>query len=326
MTKDQKIADPLLEENPDRFVVFPIKHPKVWEMYKKAMASFWTADEVDLTKDVQQWPKLTENERYFIKHVLSFFAASDGIVNENLVERFMAEVQMTEARCFLGFQVMMENIHGEMYSQLLDTLITDSEERLKCLRAIEHFPAIKRKADWALKWCKDKRSSFGTRAVAFVAVEGLFFSGSFCAIFWLKKRGLLPGVSFANELISRDEGMHTDFGCMMHSLLKNKPSKAKVYEIFRDAVTIEKEFITESLPCRLVGMNSNMMSQYIEFVADRLLTQLGHPKIYNVSNPFPWMEMISMDGKTNFFERRVGDYSKAVDNKTESSFDLSAAF
>ena len=326
MTKDQKIADPLLEENPDRFVVFPIKHPKVWEMYKKAMASFWTADEVDLTKDVQQWPKLTENERYFIKHVLSFFAASDGIVNENLVERFMAEVQMTEARCFLGFQVMMENIHGEMYSQLLDTLITDSEERLKCLRAIEHFPAIKRKADWALKWCKDKRSSFGTRVVAFVAVEGLFFSGSFCAIFWLKKRGLLPGVSFANELISRDEGMHTDFGCMMHSLLKNKPSKAKVYEIFRDAVAIEKEFITESLPCRLVGMNSNMMSQYIEFVADRLLTQLGHPKIYNVSNPFPWMEMISMDGKTNFFERRVGDYSKTVDNKTESSFDLSAAF
>lgn len=326
MTKDQKIADPLLEENPDRFVVFPIKHPKVWEMYKKAMASFWTADEVDLTKDVQQWPKLTENERYFIKHVLSFFAASDGIVNENLVERFMAEVQMTEARCFLGFQVMMENIHGEMYSQLLDTLITDSEERLKCLRAIEHFPAIKRKADWALKWCKDKRSSFGTRVVAFVAVEGLFFSGSFCAIFWLKKRGLLPGVSFANELISRDEGMHTDFGCMMHSLLKNKPSKAKVYEIFKDAVAIEKEFITESLPCRLVGMNSNMMSQYIEFVADRLLTQLGHPKIYNVSNPFPWMEMISMDGKTNFFERRVGDYSKTVDNKTESSFDLSAAF
>lgn len=326
MTKDQKIADPLLEENPDRFVVFPIKHPKVWGMYKKAMASFWTADEVDLTKDVQQWPKLTENERYFIKHVLSFFAASDGIVNENLVERFMAEVQMTEARCFLGFQVMMENIHGEMYSQLLDTLITDSEERLKCLRAIEHFPAIKRKADWALKWCKDKRSSFGTRVVAFVAVEGLFFSGSFCAIFWLKKRGLLPGLSFANELISRDEGMHTDFGCMMHSLLKNKPSKAKVYEIFRDAVTIEKEFITESLPCRLVGMNSNMMSQYIEFVADRLLTQLGHPKIYNVPNPFPWMEMISMDGKTNFFERRVGDYSKAVDNKTESSFDLSAAF
>jgi ribonucleoside-diphosphate reductase subunit M2 len=326
MTKDQKIADPLLEENPDRFVVFPIKHPKVWEMYKKAMASFWTADEVDLTKDVQQWPKLTENERYFIKHVLSFFAASDGIVNENLVERFMAEVQMTEARCFLGFQVMMENIHGEMYSQLLDTLITDSEERLKCLRAIEHFPAIKRKADWALKWCKDKRSSFGTRVVAFVAVEGLFFSGSFCAIFWLKKRGLLPGVSFANELISRDEGMHTDFGCMMHSLLKNKPSKAKIYEIFRDAVAIEKEFITESLPCRMVGMNSNMMSQYIEFVADRLLTQLGHPKIYNVSNPFPWMEMISMDGKTNFFERRVGDYSKTVDNKTESSFDLSAAF
>jgi ribonucleoside-diphosphate reductase subunit M2 len=326
MAKDQKIADPLLEENPDRFVVFPIKHPKVWEMYKKAMASFWTADEVDLTKDVQQWPKLTDNERYFIKHVLSFFAASDGIVNENLVERFMSEVQMTEARCFLGFQVMMENIHGEMYSQLLDTLITDSEERLKCLRAIEHFPAIKRKADWALKWCKDKRSSFGTRVVAFVAVEGLFFSGSFCAIFWLKKRGLLPGVSFANELISRDEGMHTDFGCMMHSLLKNKPSKAKVYEIFKDAVTIEKEFITESLPCRLVGMNSNMMSQYIEFVADRLLTQLGHPKIYNSANPFPWMEMISMDGKTNFFERRVGDYSKAVDNKTESSFDLSAAF
>jgi ribonucleoside-diphosphate reductase subunit M2 len=326
MAKDQKIADPLLDENPDRFVVFPIEHPTVWDKYKKAMASFWTVDEVDLTKDVQQWPKLTENERYFIKHVLSFFAASDGIVNENLVERFMCEVQMTEARCFLGFQVMMENIHGEMYSLLLDTLITDTEERLKALRAIEHFPAIKRKADWALKWCKDKRSSFGTRVVAFAAVEGIFFSGSFCAIFWLKKRGLMPGLSFANELISRDEGLHTDFGCLMHSMLRNKPSRSRVNEIFREAVTIEKEFITESLPCRLVGMNSNMMTQYIEFVADRLLTQLGHPKMFNTANPFPWMELISMDGKTNFFERRVGDYSKTVDTKTETSFDLNAAF
>lgn len=320
------ISDPLLAANPNRFVVFPIEYPEVWAMYKKAMASFWTTDEVDLSKDIAQWPKLTDNERHFIKHVLAFFAASDGIVNENLVERFMSEVQMTEARCFLGFQVMIENVHSEMYSQLIDTFITDAAEKMKCLRAIEHFPAIKKKADWALNWAKDEDSSFGARIVAFAAVEGIFFSGSFCAIFWLKKRGIMPGLSFSNELISRDEGMHTDFGCMMHNMLAERPSQELVYNIFRDAVAIEKEFITESLPCRLVGMNSKMMSQYIEFVADRLLTQLNHPKIYNTKNPFPWMELISMEGKTNFFERRVGDYSKTVDTKSDTSFDLTAAF
>ena len=326
MTTEVKIADPLLDPNPNRFVVFPIQHPAVWAMYKKAMSAFWTTDEVDLTKDLVHWPKLTDNERYFIKHVLSFFAASDGIVNENLVERFMCEVQMTEARCFLGFQVMIENIHSEMYSQLLDTFITDRAELDKCLNAIDNFPCIKKKADWAMKWSADKESSFGTRVVAFAAVEGIFFSGSFCAIFWLKKRGIMPGLSFSNELISRDEGMHTDFACLMHSMLVDKPSVETTTAIIRDAVAIEKEFILEALPCRLVGMNSNMMSKYIEFVADRLLTQFGHPKIYNTKNPFEWMELISMDGKTNFFERRVGDYNKSMDSKTATSFDLTAAF
>ena len=327
MATGTQIADPLLNENPDRFVVFPIKHPEVWSMYKKAMASFWTVDEVDLSNDVLQWPKLTDNERYFIKHVLAFFAASDGIVNENLVERFMAEVQMTEARCFLGFQVMIENVHSEMYSRLLDTFITDPVELNKCLKAIEYFPAIKKKADWALKWSANQEASFGERVVAFAAVEGIFFSGSFCSIFWLKKRGLMPGLTFSNELISRDEGMHTDFGCMMFKMLtRDKPSKSRVYEIIQDAVRVEKEFIIESLPCRLVGMNSNMMSQYIEFVSDRLLTSLGFPKIYKTKNPFMWMEMISMDGKTNFFERRVGEYAKNTDVKSTSRFDLTAAF
>ena len=327
MATETQIAEPLLDENPNRFVVLPIKYPKVWEMYKKAMASFWTIDEVDLSKDVLQWSKLTENERHFIKHVLAFFAASDGIVNENLVERFMAEVQMTEARCFLGFQVMIENVHSEMYSRLIETLVSeDKAEQLKLFKAIETFPAIKKKADWALRWCKDKDSSFGTRVVAFAAVEGIFFSGSFCALFWLKKRGLMPGLTFSNELISRDEGLHTDFSCLMFEMLNNKPSQETVTEIIRDAVAVEKEFITESLPCRLVGMNSNMMSQYIEFVSDRLLTSLGCPKIFNKPNPFKWMEMISMDGKTNFFERRVGDYAKTMDTKTSTSFDLTAAF
>jgi ribonucleoside-diphosphate reductase subunit M2 len=326
MTTTPQIVDPLLSVNPNRFVVLPIEYPKVWEMYKKAMASFWTIDEVDLGKDIAQWSKLTENERYFIKHVLSFFAASDGIVNENLVERFMAEVQMTEARCFLGFQVMIENVHSEMYSHLIDTFIADSAEKMKCFRAIENFPAIKKKADWTLRWAKDRESSFGTRVVAFAAVEGIFFSGSFCAIFWLKKRGLMPGLAFSNELISRDEGLHTDFSCLMHSMLVEKPSQETVYEIFRDAVAIEKEFITESLPCRLVGMNSKSMSSYIEFVADRLLTQLGHPKIFKTKNPYPWMELISMDGKTNFFERRVGDYARPLDTKTDGAFDTAAVF
>jgi len=318
--------EPLLAENPDRFVILPIKYPKVWEMYKKAFKSFWTVDEVDLSKDLAHWARMTDNERYFIKHVLAFFAASDGIVNENLMERFMSEVQMTEARCFYGFQVMIENVHSEMYARLLEVFVTDSTELDKCLHAIVNFPCIKKKADWAIKWTKDEDSSFGERVVAFAAVEGIFFSGSFASIFWLKKRGLLPGLSFANELISRDEGLHTDFACLMYEMLVNKPDPEKVTAIITEAVAIEKEFILEALPCRLIGMNSGMMSKYIEFVADRLLTELGRPMVYKTPNPFDWMENISMEGKTNFFERRVGDYSAVNDTKNTGAFQLTAAF
>jgi len=318
--------EPLLAENPDRFVVLPIKYPKVWDMYKKAFKSFWTVDEVDLSKDLAHWVKMTENERYFIKHVLAFFAASDGIVNENLMERFMSEVQMTEARCFYGFQVMIENVHSEMYAKMLEVFVTDNAELDKCLHAIVNFPCIKKKADWAIKWTKDDESSFGERVVAFAAVEGIFFSGSFASIFWLKKRGLLPGLSFANELISRDEGLHTEFACLMYEMLVNKPDPEKVTAIITDAVEIEKEFILEALPCRLIGMNSGMMSKYIEFVADRLLTALGRPMVYKTPNPFAWMENISMEGKTNFFERRVGDYSAVNDTKTADAFQLTATF
>ena len=303
-------TEPILIENKDRFVLFPIKHNNIWEMYKQAEASFWTAEEIDLASDLGDWAnKLNDDERYFIKHVLAFFAASDGIVNENLAINFMNEVQYPEARCFYGFQIMMENIHSETYSLLIDTYIKDPQEKHKLLHAIETIPCVGKKADWALKWISN--GSFAERLVAFAAVEGIFFSGSFCSIFWLKKRGLMPGLSFSNELISRDEGLHCDFACLLYSELVEKLSKEKVTEIITIAVDIEKEFVTDALPVRLIGMNSTLMCQYIEFVADRLLVALGCTKAYNVTNPFDFMELISLQGKTNFFEKRVAEYQKS---------------
>ncbi|KAK8092066.1 ribonucleotide reductase [Apiospora hydei] len=310
--KPEEADEPILRENPSRFVLFPIKYHEIWQMYKKHEASFWTAEEIDLSKDMHDWTnKLTDDERYFVSHILAFFAASDGIVNENLVERFSGEVQIPEARCFYGFQIMMENIHSETYSLLIDTYIKETAQREYLLNAIETIPCIRKKADWALRWISDKKSTFAQRLIAFAAVEGIFFSGAFASIFWLKKRGLMPGLTFSNELISRDEGLHTDFACLLFSHLNNRPSKAVVQEIITDAVAIEKEFLTEALPCALLGMNANLMKQYIEFVADRLLVALGNEKVYKSSNPFDFMENISLGGKTNFFEKRVGDYQKA---------------
>ncbi|XP_067934715.1 ribonucleoside-diphosphate reductase subunit M2 B-like [Watersipora subatra] len=310
-SKKQYVADePLLRENPNRFVVLPIQYPDIWQYYKKAEASFWTAEEIDLSKDVTHWEKLKNDERHFISHVLAFFAASDGIVNENLVERFCQEVQVTEARFFYGFQIAMENVHSETYSLLIDTLIKDPAERDYLFNAIETMPAVKRKADWALMWINDEKSTFGTRVVAFAAVEGIFFSGSFAAIFWLKKRGIMPGLTFSNELISRDEGLHCDFACLMFKHVVNKPSKETVTAIIKDAVNIEVEFLTDALPVSLIGMNKALMKQYIEFVADRLLSELGCDKVWNVENPFDFMENLSLEGKTNFFEKRVAEYQK----------------
>ncbi|CAD6506141.1 BgTH12-07071 [Blumeria graminis f. sp. triticale] len=309
--KPEEADEPLLQENPNRFVLFPIKYHEVWQMYKKAEASFWTAEEIDLSKDLSDWDRLNDDERYFISHVLAFFAASDGIVNENLVERFSSEVQIPEARCFYGFQIMMENIHSETYSLLIDTYIKDQAEKAHLFNAIETIPCIKRKADWAVRWIQDKNSTFAQRLVAFAAVEGIFFSGSFASIFWLKKRGLMAGLTFSNELISRDEGLHTDFACLLFSHLKHRPSKQAVQDVITEAVEIEQEFLTSALPCALLGMNSNLMKQYIEFVADRLLLALGNDKVYKATNPFDFMENISLAGKTNFFEKRVGDYQKA---------------
>jgi ribonucleoside-diphosphate reductase subunit M2 len=293
-----------------RFCSFPIKYNQIWEMYKKAEASFWTAEEVDLGSDVVHWEKLTADEKHFISHIIGFFAASDGIVNENLGVRFLKEVQVPEARAFYGFQIAIENIHSEMYSLLLETYIKDPAEKKKLFNAVETVPVVGKKADWAMKWIESS-DSFAERLVAFACVEGIFFSGSFCAIYWLKKRGLLPGLTFSNELISRDEGLHTDFACLMYSLLNNKLSTERIAEIVTNAVELEKEFICDALPVDLIGMNSRLMSQYIEFVADRLLVALGNEKTYNVTNPFDWMELISLQGKTNFFEKRVGEYQKA---------------
>lgn len=308
----------LLDENKDRFVLFPIKYPKLWEMYKTAEQSFWTAEEVDLHADLKDWERLNDDERHFIKHVLAFFAASDGIVNENLAVNFMREVQLPEARCFYGFQIMIENIHSEMYSLLIDTYIKDSAEKSYLLKAIETVPCVTKKAEWALKWIEN--GSFAERLVAFAAVEGIFFSGSFCSIFWLKKRGLMPGLSTSNEFISRDEGMHCDFACLLYGMLENKLPKEQVTSIIRNAVECEHEFVTDALPVSLIGMNSKLMCQYIEFVADRLLVALGCEKIYNSTNPFDFMEMISLQGKTNFFEKRVSEYKKAgVGQKTEEN-------
>jgi ribonucleoside-diphosphate reductase subunit M2 len=295
-------------------------------MYKKQVDSFWRAEEIDLTKDLLSWKTLTDEEQYFIKMIIAFFAASDGIVSENLALRFMGDVQLSEARAFYGFQIAMENIHSETYSLLIETYINDREEKHKLFNAVQNFPCIRKKADWAIKWIQDKRSSFATRLVAFACVEGIFFSGSFCSIFWLKKRGLMPGLSFSNELISRDEALHCEFAVLLYSKIIKKLKKEKIYEIITEAVTIEKEFICEALPCRLIGMNSELMSQYIEFVADRLLLQLGYDKHYNTNNPFPWMELISLNGKTNFFEKKVGDYALANKEIKEDTFDLSECF
>tara|TARA_B110000285_G_scaffold31227_2_gene32238 strand:- start:3570 stop:4616 length:1047 start_codon:yes stop_codon:yes gene_type:complete len=322
------VEEPILKENPNRFVLFPIQHSDIWEMYKKQEASIWTAEELDLSPDLVDWDsKLNEDERYFIKHVLAFFAASDGIVNENLAENFLSEVQYTEAKFFYGFQVMMENIHSETYSLLIDTYIKDTKEKNYLFNAIETFEPVKKKADWAMRWIDN--GSYAERLVSFAAVEGIFFSGSFCSIFWLKKRGLMPGLTFSNELISRDEGLHCDFACMLYNNhLVNKLPKEEVQKIIADAVEIEKEFVTESLPVRLIGMNSDLMSQYIEFVADRLLTELGNEKIYNTSNPFDFMDMINLQGKTNFFEKRVGEYQKAgvLNNENNTTFSLDSDF
>ncbi|MFN5372479.1 MAG: ribonucleoside-diphosphate reductase small subunit [Bacteroidia bacterium] len=302
--------EPILRENKDRFVLFPIKHNDIWQFYKQAEASFWTAEEIDLSADLVDWnEKLNDDERHFIKHVLAFFAASDGIVNENLAVNFMNEVQYPEARCFYGFQIMMENIHSETYSLLIDTYIKDTAEKTRLFHAIDTVAAVKRKAEWALRWIE--KGSFQERLVAFAAVEGIFFSGSFCSIFWLKKRGLMPGLSFSNELISRDEGLHCDFACLLYKELLNKLPEARVKEIIASAVEIEKEFVTDALPVSLIGMNAAMMQQYIEFVADRLLVALGCTKHFNSSNPFDFMEMQSLQGKTNFFEKKVAEYQKA---------------
>lgn len=312
----------LLTENENRYVMFPIVDADIWKMYKKQMDCFWRAEEIDLSKDVKHWTTLTDNEQYFIKHILAFFAASDGIVIENLGQRFLSEVQLSEARAAYSFQIMMENIHSETYSLLIDTLVKEEREKTKLFEAINNFPCIKKKADWSIKWINDKRSSFATRLIAFACIEGIFFSGSFCSIYWLKKRGLMPGLTFSNELISRDEGMHTDFAVLLFSKLEKKPKRAKILEILKDAVEIEKEFICEALPCKLIGMNSKLMSQYIEFVADRLLVQLGCNKHYKTANPFDFMEMISLEGKTNFFEKRVGDYSLSSEKKTDEAFSM----
>jgi ribonucleoside-diphosphate reductase beta chain len=324
----ESASEPILQESKDRFVLFPIQHDDIWEMYKKQEASIWTAEEIDLSGDLIDWEsKLNDNERHFIKHVLAFFAASDGIVNENLAENFLAEVQYTEAKFFYGFQVMMENIHSETYSLLIDTLIKEKAEREYLFNALETIDCVKKKADWALRWIDN--GSFAERLVAFAAVEGIFFSGSFCSIFWLKKRGLMPGLSFSNELISRDEGLHCDFACMLYTKhLKNQLDKEVVKGIILDAVEIEKEFVTDALPVKLIGMNSDLMCQYIEFVADRLLLELGCSKAFDATNPFNFMELISLQGKTNFFEKRVGDYQKAgvTSSKEDNVFKIDDDF
>ena len=321
-------TEPLLIQNDNRFVLFPIKYPKIWDFYKKAEASFWTAEELDLTADKHDWDKMTDNERYFLSNILGFFATSDGIVNENLLTNFSSEISIPEVRCFYGFQIAIENIHSEVYSLLIEEYIKDLEQKKKLFNAIENIECVKKKANWALKWTDSSKNTFAERLVAFAVVEGIFFSGSFCAIFWLKKRGLMPGLSFSNELISRDEGLHCDFACLLYSMLINPLTEERVYEIVSDAVKIEQEFVTDSLPVELIGMNSTLMNQYIEFCADRLLSSLGYSKLYETANPFEWMDLISLQGKTNFFEKRVGEYSKAGVgvSKEEQVFSLDSDF
>lgn len=321
-------TEPLLETNPHRFVLFPIQHDDIWQMYKKAEASFWTAEEIDLSADSVDWNKLSLMEKHFISHVLAFFAVSDGIVNENLATNFATEVTSPEARCFYGFQITVENIHSETYSLLIDTLVKDKETKMHLLQSVETIPCVQRKAQWTLKWCDSRAATFAERIIAFAAVEGIFFSGSFCAIFWLKKRGLMPGLCFSNELISRDEGLHCDFACLLYSKLVNRLPEMRILEIISSAVEIEREFVIDALPVELIGMNSSMMSNYIKFCADRLLVALGCQRHYSAENPFEWMETISLQGKTNFFEKRVGEYSKSgvgVD-RSEQIFDLDSSF
>lgn len=312
-------SEPLLDESKNRYVIFPIQHGKFWEMYKKSEANFWTTEELDLSKDTNDWKTLNDNERYFIENVLAFFAASDGIVNENLVERFCQEVKILEAKFFYGFQIAMENIHSETYSLLIDTYIKEPLKKKKLFNAIDTMPCVQKKAEWALKWINDKNSPFVNRVIGFAAVEGIFFSGSFCSIFWLKKRGLMPGLCHSNELISRDEGMHCEFAVLMYQNLKDKPEPSVTQQIIIEAVEIEKEFITEALSCELIGMNASLMNQYIEYVADRLLQMFGVSKVYHATNPFDWMEMISVQGKTNFFEKRVGEYSNKANPNAETT-------
>ena len=309
--------EPFLQEDDNRYVMFPIKDNDIWEMYKKQEDLFWRAQEVDLSKDLKDWESLNDNERYFISMILAFFAASDGIVLENLGARFMAEVQLSEVRAFYGLQMAMENIHSIMYSTLIETYIKDYQQKHRLFNSLTEFPCIKKKGEWAIKWIQDKRSNFATRLVAFACVEGIFFSGAFCAIYWLKKRGLMPGLTFSNELISRDEALHTEFAVLLHSKLEKPLKKQKIHEIIKEAVEIELEFINDALPCSLIGMNNNLMKDYIKFVADRLSLQLGGDKIFDCKNPFDWMENISIEGKTNFFEKRVSEYSLA--NKVENN-------
>lgn len=324
----KELQEPILTENPNRFVLFPIQHDDIWKFYKQSESAFWTLEEIDLTTDIVDWnEKLNDNERHFIKHVLAFFAASDGIVNENLAENFISEVQYTEAKFFYGFQIMMENIHSETYSLLIDTYIKDPSEKNYLFNAIENLPCVKKKAEWALRWIEN--GSFAERLIAFAAVEGIFFSGSFCSIFWLKKRGLMPGLTFSNELISRDEGMHCDFACLLYNRhLNNQLSPQVVEEIILDAVAMEKEFVSDAIPVNLIGMNAELMCQYIEFVADRLLVSLGNAKAFNVENPFPWMEMISIPGKTNQFERKVSEYTKSgvMTTREDQTFGIDGDF
>ena len=319
-------TEPLLAPDDNRFVMFPIKYQDIWDMYKKQVDCFWRAEEIDLTKDVSQWESLNADERYFISMILAFFAASDGIVLENLASRFMNEIQVSEARAFYGFQIAMENIHSETYSLLIETYIKDKVEKNRLFNAIEHFPSIKKKSDWAQKWIHDNRSSFATRLVAFACVEGIFFSGAFCSIYWLKKRGLMPGLTFSNELISRDEALHCEFAVLLYSKMVKKIDKSRIHEIIKEAVDIETEFICDALPCRLIGMNSELMTQYIQFVADRLCLQLGYKKIYNVSNPFQFMDLISLESKTNMFEGKISEYALANKTQTNDTFELSEDF
>jgi len=320
-------TEPLLIPDDKRFVMFPIRDQSIWEMYKKQVACFWTVEEMDLSKDPADWEKLNEDERHYVSMILAFFAASDGIVLENLALRFFGDVQLPEARAFYGFQIAMENCHSETYSLLIETYIKKEEEKDRLFNAIQHFPCIKKKSDWAQKWIHDNRSSFATRLVAFACIEGIFFSGAFCSIYWIKKRNLLPGLTFSNELISRDEALHTEFAVLLYSRLQKKIGKNRIYEIIKEAVEIETEFICDALPCRLIGMNSVLMTQYIQFVADRLSLQLGYDKIYNVSNPFDFMELISLEGKTNFFDKQNNAYALADKvTKKDTMFDCNEDF